>query len=153
MPKAVPRSSVGTSSSGSWRKRRKLPASRPRAASSTAPRQRSAAASDARYARSSPSKKESNERLAQLRVTPCSGWSIREHIMGVRVSATKAESATAKARVRPNSRNSRPTLPVRNATGMNTATRATVVAMTAKPISRTPSTAACRRDLPISRWR
>ncbi len=43
----------------------------------------------------------------------------------------------------PNSLNNRPAVPVRNASGVNTATSAIVVATTANPISLVPFTAAC----------
>ena len=62
--------------------------------------------------------------------------------LGVRVSATSAENSTAAASVKPNSRNRRPMLPGRNEIGTNTAASTMVVAMTAKPISRVPFTAA-----------
>ncbi len=78
---------------------------------------------------------------------------MREHSIGVRVSATKPEISTDTATVMPNSLNSRPTRPVRNATGTKTATSAIVVARIAKPISWAPSNAARMRGLPISRWR
>ena len=79
--------------------------------------------------------------------------SSREHSIGVRVSATKPEIATETATAMPNSLNSRPTRPVRNATGTNTATSAMVVAMIANPISCAPSRVARIRLLPISRCR
>ena len=70
--------------------------------------------------------------------------------IGVRVRATKDEISTAPARVSPNSRNSRPTSPPRNMIGMKTATRATVVATTAKKISRVPSMPASVGSRPAS---
>ena len=99
-------------------------------------------------------KKASNERSRQLvavrrRTSP----SISEQRTGVSVRATKLEMTTAIASDIPNSRKSRPTVPVRKATGRNTDTSAIVVATTAKPISRIPANAAWRRDRPISRWR
>ena len=69
------------------------------------------------------------------------------------VSATNPEIRTATARVTPNSLNSRPTDPVRKASGTNTATSVIVVAMTAKPISLLPSNAARLRLFPISMCR
>jgi hypothetical protein len=62
--------------------------------------------------------------------------------IGVSVRATKPETTTAPATAIPNSLNSRPVDPLRNASGVNTATSEMVVAMTAKPISRVPLTAA-----------
>ena len=61
--------------------------------------------------------------------------------------------STETATVMPNSLKSRPTLPVRNATGTKTATSAIVVARIAKPISFAPSNAARSRVLPISMCR
>ena len=52
-----------------------------------------------------------------------------------------------------NSRNSRPTMPPMNSTGMNTATSESVIEMIVKPISREPSSAASNGRLPISMWR
>ena len=71
-------------------------------------------------------------------------------IIGVKVSATSDENSTAAATVMPNSRNSWPTLPCRNEIGTNTATSTSVVAITAKPISRLPSTAAISGGSPSS---
>ena len=48
----------------------------------------------------------------------------------------------AAAEVRPNDDMKRPTMPVMKPTGMKTASRLSVVAMTARPISRVPSIAA-----------
>ena len=62
--------------------------------------------------------------------------------MGVRVSATKPEMITAPAIAMPNSLNSRPVVPCRKASGVNTATSAIVVAITANPISFVPLIAA-----------
>ena len=61
-----------------------------------------------------------------------------EAIIGVSDSATNAEKPTAAATVTPNSPNNRPVSPVMNDTGTNTAISTSVVAMTAKPISREP---------------
>ena len=71
-------------------------------------------------------------------------------IIGVSVSAMSDENATAAAMVKPNSRNSVPTLPDRNDMGRNTATSTIVVATTAKPISREPSTEAISAGSPFS---
>jgi len=62
--------------------------------------------------------------------------------MGVSVSATNPEMMTAPATAIPNSLNRRPVEPLRNASGVNTATREMVVASTAKAISRVPLIAA-----------
>ncbi len=75
---------------------------------------------------------------------------IFEHIIGTNVSATSAEMPMAAAMVMPNSPNSRPTLPGMNEIGRNTAIKTSVVAMTAKPISRLPSTAASNGASPCS---
>ncbi len=65
-----------------------------------------------------------------------------EASIGTSVSATRLEKATAAASEMPNSPNSRPSLPGMKEIGTNTATSTTVVATTAKPISRLPSMAA-----------
>src|SRR5258707_213869 len=52
-----------------------------------------------------------------------------------------------------NSRNMRPTRPVMNRSGMNTAISETVSEMTVKPISRAPRSAACIGVSPSSMWR
>ena len=75
---------------------------------------------------------------------------MREAIAGVSVRATSDENSTAAARVRPNSRNSRPIAPGRKEMGTNTDTSTSVVAITAKPISRLPSSAAIRGGWPSS---
>ncbi len=62
--------------------------------------------------------------------------------MGVRVSATKLEMMTAPDMARANSPNSRPVVPLKKVSGAKTATRATVVAITAKAISVVPFRAA-----------
>jgi len=69
------------------------------------------------------------------------------------VKLTKRETSTAKVTVTPNWKKIRPMTPPMKATGMNTATTAKVVAMTARPISSVPSLAARSCDFPISRWR
>ena len=71
-------------------------------------------------------------------------------IIGVSVSATSAENPTAAATVTPNSPNSRPSVPPMYETGMNTAISTSVVAMTAKPISRLPFTALSSAGSPPS---
>ena len=63
---------------------------------------------------------------------------MRLHIIGVSVSDTTAETTTAMVSVSANSRNMRPTRPVMNSSGMNTAISDTVSEITVKPISRAP---------------
>ena len=65
-----------------------------------------------------------------------------EHIIGVSVSDTKPDTSTAIATVNANSVNSLPVLPVANTSGTNTAASVTVIATTAKAISRLPAIAA-----------
>ena len=71
------------------------------------------------------------------------------HIIGVSVSDTIAETTTAMVSVRANSRNMRPTRPVMNNSGMNTAISDTVSEMTVKPISRAPSKRRLERLLAV----
>ena len=78
---------------------------------------------------------------------------MREHIIGVSVSDTIAEMTTAIVKVSANSRNMRPTRPLMNSSGMNTAISDTVSDMTVKPISRAPFSAACSGLSPFSIWR
>ena len=59
----------------------------------------------------------------------------RPHIIGVSVSETTAEATTAMVSVSANSRNMRPTRPVMNSSGMNTAISDMVSEITVKPIS------------------
>ena len=70
--------------------------------------------------------------------------------MGVSVSDTKAEISTEPATTMPNSRNSRPVMPVRNTTGRNTAASTTVVLTTATRISSVPLMAAVLGSSPAS---
>jgi len=74
------------------------------------------------------------------------------HSIGVNVRATNPEITTAPATAMPNSLNSRPVAPRRNPSGVNTATSAIVVAITAKPISLVPLTAACSGASFSSSW-
>ena len=69
--------------------------------------------------------------------------------MGVSVSEMTAEMTTAIDSVSANSRNMRPTMPVMNSSGMNTAMSETVSDTTVKPISRAPSSAACSGVLAV----
>ena len=83
-----------------------------------------------------------------------SPWrSSRLHIIGVKVSDTTAEVTTAMVSVSANSRNMRPTMPLMNSSGMNTATSDTVSEMTVKPISSAPRSAASKASSPSSMWR
>ena len=76
-----------------------------------------------------------------------------EQRMGVSVIASSSESATAVEMVMPNWKRKTPTKPPTSTTGMKTAMTATVAAVAAKVISRAPSSAACRADLPMWKWR
>src|SRR4029077_7213099 len=60
--------------------------------------------------------------------------SSRLHIIGVKVSETTADVTTAMVSVSANSRNMRPTRPVMNSSGMNTAISDTVSEIPVKPI-------------------
>ena len=72
------------------------------------------------------------------------GWTKREHNMGVRVKDTSIETTTAPAQVNPKALMKRPAIPPMNPTGMKTASRDTVVASTASPISLVPRSAASK---------
>ena len=78
---------------------------------------------------------------------------MRLHIIGVSVRDTTAETTTAIVSVSANSRNMRPTRPVMNSSGMNTAISDSVSEITVKPISRAPRSAASNGDSPSSIWR
>ena len=73
--------------------------------------------------------------------------------MGSSVKLTKSDTSTAKATVTPNWKKILPMMPPMKATGMNTATTAKVVDITARPISLVPSRAASSWVFPISRCR
>ena len=77
-------------------------------------------------------------------------FSQRAHIVGVSVKLTSSDTITANAMVRPKLRMKRPTMPDMKPTGAKMATSESVVASTARPISRVPSTAACIGDMPFS---
>ena len=62
--------------------------------------------------------------------------------MGVSVNETSKLTAIANEEVNPNEDMKRPTMPPMKPTGRKTASRLSVVAMTARPISRVPSIAA-----------
>ena len=70
--------------------------------------------------------------------------------MGVSVSETKAETATAMLTVMANSRNKRPTMPPISSSGMNTAISDRLMEMMVKPISPAPSSAASSGSAPSS---
>ena len=74
-------------------------------------------------------------------------------IIGVTVSDTAVETAIAKASVTENSRNTRPTRPVMNNSGMKAAINDMLIESTVKPICRAPSMAARNGDMPFSRLR
>jgi len=82
------------------------------------------------------------------------GWSCgrisSEHIIGVSVSATKAEISTAAAIATDSSRNRRPVLPSMKPTGRNTAASTAVVAITAKATWAVPRRAATSGGSPRS---
>ncbi len=118
---------------------RMVPASVPTAISSTSacaaqrPCQRAAVAGGRRR---NPA---SNARASQLGLCSGSnGRSSRPHIIGVSVSETTADTTTETARVTANSLNRRPTTPVMNSSGMNTATSETVSETMVKPICLAP---------------
>ena len=75
------------------------------------------------------------------------------HSIGVVVSEITSEIITAALRVTANSRNSRPTCPPMNSSGMNTATSDRLIDSTVKPTSLAPSSAAFMRSMPASTWR
>ena len=66
------------------------------------------------------------------------------------VKATSSETAIAKAMVTPNEFMKRPTMPPMKATGRKTAISERLIARTARPISRVPSTAACMGGMSFS---
>src|SRR6266705_217079 len=67
---------------------------------------------------------------------------MRAASVGVSVKDTRSETAIANEEVNPNDDMNRPTMPAMNPTGRNTASKESVVAVTAMPISRVPSIAA-----------
>ena len=79
--------------------------------------------------------------------------SSQAHIIGVVVSEITSEIMTATDSVTANSRNSRPTCPPMNSSGMNTATSDRLIDSTVKPTSRAPRSAASKRSMPASIWR
>ena len=77
----------------------------------------------------------------------------REHIIGAKVSDTRAETAIEAVTVSANSRNSRPMMPLISNSGMNTAISEQEIDSTVKPISREPLSAAVNGGSPCSTWR
>src|SRR5215471_21183957 len=73
--------------------------------------------------------------------------------MGVRVNETNADTPTATLMVIANSRNSRPTIPVINKSGMKTATSETLRDTTVNPICFAPFNAASNGGWPASIYR
>src|SRR5471032_3159878 len=83
----------------------------------------------------------------------CSGLSSQAHSIGVVVSEITSEIMTAADSVTANSRNSAPSWPPMNSSGMNTAISDRLIDSTVKPTSRAPSRAASKRFMPASMWR
>ena len=91
--------------------------------------------------------------------TGCSWWcspalrcfASRADSIGSNVKEMKSEMSTATEMVMPNCWRNWPTMPGMKATGMNTATRANVVASTARPTSLVPLAAALTGSSPCSR--
>ena len=73
--------------------------------------------------------------------------------MGSSVNETTRLTMTEATTVSAKGRNHCPDTPGMKATGAKTATMASVVAVTARPISRVPTKAAVRRSAPRSMWR
>ena len=73
--------------------------------------------------------------------------------IGSSVKLTNSDTSTATATVTPNGKKNLPMIPFMNATGTNTAQIASVVAITARPISSVPSSDAVRWLLPRWMWR
>ena len=88
------------------------------------------------------------------KIRPCCScgvrWSSREHIMGVSVSETTAETRIVTLSVTANSRNSRPTMSCMNSSGINTATSVMVSEMMVNPICSAPFSAASSGLSPCS---
>ena len=77
----------------------------------------------------------------------------RLHSIGVSVTETTPEMRIATQIVTENSRNSRPSTPPMNSTGMNTAASDSVIETIVKPISFDPTSEATSGSSPISTWR
>ena len=101
------------------------------------------------WRRAAPSTRRSNQRAACSAAarTKCA------QIIGVTDSDTRVEIAIANTSVTENSRNSRPTMPPMNSSGMNAAISDTLIEITVKPICRAPSSAARNGVGPLSRLR
>ena len=69
------------------------------------------------------------------------------------VSEIASDTRIASDSVIANSRNSRPTMPPISRIGRNTAISEKLIDITVKPTSRAPTSAACMRGMPSSRWR
>src|SRR5579863_1918075 len=78
---------------------------------------------------------------------------MRAHSIGVSVNDTKPETRIATVMVTANSRNTRPTTPLINSTGMKTATSEKVIDRMVKAISVEPFKAASNGFMPPSMWR
>ena len=119
----------------------------------------SAQSSACSYDFSTPLKARSAQRPRRPCLRPawsCSFWpgfSSIAHSIGVVVSEITSEIITAADSVTANSRNSRPTWPPMNSSGMNTATSDRLMDSTVKPTSCAPSSAAFTRSMPASTWR
>src|ERR1700686_1062843 len=96
----------------------------------------------------------SNARSTMFRLSH-SLWllSTRAHSIGVSVSETKPEIRMVTVMVTANSRNTRPTMPPINSTGMNTAISEQVIEMMVNPTSRDPLSAASNGVMPLSTCR
>ena len=113
-----------------------MPTSVAIATSRVTPSKRSATFSVRAYSRAEASKPRSNQRVSQLGRS--SVRSRRPHIIGVSVSEITAETITEVLSTTANSLNNRPTTPVMNSSGMNTATSETVSETMVKPICAAP---------------
>ena len=144
----TPRSSVGANSVGRARNASPATTTSASVAARTSQGRRIRLRSRRSYQSASRRKKPSTWAAKPERCSPA--LNILDAIAGVSVSAISEEKSTAAASVRPNSRNSRPIAPGRKEIGTNTDTSTSVVAITAKPISRLPSSAAIRGGWPSS---
>ena len=91
--------------------------------------------------------------LLSLTSAPCpptSAFKNRLHNIGVSVREIKPEAIIAMLIVTANSRNNRPTIPPINSTGINTATRESVMETIVKPTSFEPFRAASNGFIPSS---
>ena len=136
MTKKPPRSSSGTSSCGRLTYKAAASAATPPARARTMIGTVSARSRAERYQRV---RRPIVASIAPIiRPPPPTALSAFEQSIGVRLSATKVESATAEARTRPNSVNSRPMSPGMNEIGTKTAMRARLVPTTANVTCRAP---------------